>query len=249
YSLVGEIAQGDHPRQGQLVHLLYPHQDLLYVQESDLFWIPEGIPAPRASLASNLETALNAVWDAQVMPGDRILVVGFGLIGSLVARLLSLMPATELKVLELDADRQATAMNMGFEVSANLTPAERESFDGAFHSSVSSSGLQSALDAVGKEGKVVELSWYGEKIVNLGLGGRFHSQRKQIISSQVSRLPLTHQARWDFLRRKEAVFRLLTNPLFDQHLGEEVPFSQAPKLYDQLRRNQARALSYWLNYT
>ncbi len=248
YSLVGEIAQDKHPHKGQLVHLLHPHQDLLYAKESDLYWVPSGIPASRASLASNLETALNAVWDAQVMPGDRVLVVGFGLIGSLVARLLSLMPATELRVVELDVDRQAMAREMGFDVSTSLLQNEQESFDCAFHSSVSSAGLQSAIDAVGREGKVVELSWYGEKNINLNLGGRFHSQRKRIISSQVSRLPETHQARWDFSRRKEVVFRLLANPLFDQHLGKEIPFPQAPDLFDQLRKNEARALSYWISY-
>jgi len=99
YSLVGQIESlGEH--QGKLVHLLHPHQDLLTIDNQIISYIPTEIPAKRAALASNIETALNAIWDSGVSVGDKVVVCGFGMIGGLVARLLSLLPAVEVVVLE-----------------------------------------------------------------------------------------------------------------------------------------------------
>jgi len=248
YSLVGKVVAPDHALHGRWVHLLHPHQEVAWASAAELFPLPDDVPPLRATLASNVETALNATWDAQVMPGDRVLVVGFGLIGSLVARVLSLLPAVELWVVDKDPLRRDLAQNMGFRTLAPGQVAELPPVDVALHSSVSAAGLQTALDAVGQEGKVVELSWYGTRSVNLQLGGRFHSQRKQLISSQVSRLPASHQARWDFGRRKEAVFRLLAHEAFDAHIGEVLAFAQAPRLFEDIRSGAAQALGYALRY-
>ena len=233
YSLVGKVSS-EGPLKDKMVHLLYPHQNCCTVNTADLFVIPNGIPPKRATLASNVETALTAIWDSQVSIGDRVLVVGFGMIGALVARLLSFLPAIKLGIVEKNPARQQLAKQMGFQI---WEPAEHDlPFDLAFHSSASAAGLQTAIDAVGLESKIIELSWYGEKISPLVLGGSFHQQRKQIISSQVSRLPSSYQARWDFKRRKETVFELLKNPTFDQHVTHEVPFDESPMFFEQLRK-------------
>ena len=200
YSLVGEIiSKGSF--KGQLVHLLHPHQDLLFIDNQQISIIPKVIPAKRAALASNMETALNAVWDSGVSFGDKVAVCGFGMIGGLVARLLSMMPAVELIVLEKNAFRAAQAKKMGFPTN----PSKLESFDISFHTSGTSDGMQTCINAVGMEGKIVELSWYGTKSVNLQLGGDFHYHRKQIISSQVGHIPFSKTARWDYARRKKVV--------------------------------------------
>ena len=231
YSLVGEvISEGN--LKGQLVHLLHPHQDYLIADNPQISLVPNEIPAKRATLASNMETALNAIWDSGVSIGDKVVVCGFGMIGGLVARLLSLMPAVEVVVLEKNTYRIAQAAKMGFRVN----PSTLANFDYSFHTSGSSAGLQACIAAVGMEGKIIELSWYGTKSVQLQLGADFHYHRKQIISSQVGHVPFSKNARWDYQRRKAVVWKLLKNPIFDTHITQEVSFADSPAFFDDLRQ-------------
>ncbi|MFK7979418.1 MAG: zinc-binding alcohol dehydrogenase [Saprospiraceae bacterium] len=231
YSLVGKVVS-EGIFMGQLVHLLHPHQAALVTDSADVSLVPPNIPAKRAALASNMETALNAIWDSGVSIGDKVVVCGFGMIGGLVARLLSLMPAVEVVVLEKNAYRIQQATNMGFLVN----PTDLSNFDYSFHTSGSSKGLQACIEAVGMEGKIIELSWYGTKSVQLQLGADFHYHRKQIISSQVGHVPFTKNARWDYVRRKAVVWKLLKNPVFDAHITDEVPFGESPAFFAALRQ-------------
>lgn len=244
YSLVGEVQEGPEEILGKKVHLLHPHQDFCRVEAHELTVLPDEVPPVRATLASNMETALNAVWDSGVSVGDRVLVVGFGVIGSLTARLLNSIAGVEVCVYDLDLKRSELARQMGFHSVDRM----RYDFDLAFHCSSSSEGLQSCVDHVGFEGRVVELSWYGEQSVMLQLGGSFHQQRKQIISSQVSSIPTHHRARWDYARRKALVMELLKNPDYDQHLGETVEFGKVPALFDDIRKGSLSALSWVIAY-
>ena len=245
YSLVGEVASPDHPWYGRLVHLMHPHQGHVLAKATDMTLLPDDLPARRATLASNLETAVNAVWDAKVSVGDRVLVVGFGMIGALVSRLLSWIPAVELLVAEQNPKRRELARRMGFDP---LSTPQAGYFDQAFHTSSSAAGLQTCIDAVGMEGTVVELSWFGNQAVQLQLGGGFHYQRKKIISSQVSHIPGDRQQRWDYRRRKEVVLQLLQNAAFDEHITDEIALQDAPTFFDQLRNGTADGLGYCINY-
>lgn len=227
YSLVGTLENG------KRAHLLHPHQDTCLVAEEALFYVPEGVPAKRAALASNLETALNAIWDGNVQTGDAVLVVGFGLVGSLIARLVSMIPATRLLVADVDPAKLKLARDMGF---AAKHPSEvEEVFDMAYHTSATGAGLQLAVDRTGFEGKIVELSWYGNRSTVLELGSSFHIERKQIISSQVSNLSAERRSRWGYKRRKQVVFRLLEDAVFDEHITEVVPFAALPDFFNALR--------------
>ena len=211
YSLVGRVVEGPPELEGRRVHLLHPHQRAAVVRVEDVSVVPEGISGAAATLASNMETAVTAVWDSEVTLGDRALVVGFGIIGALVARVLAGMTGVEVLVAEIDAEKRALAASMGLEAVAPEEVAAG-SVDVALHASASSEGLQTAIDAVGLEGRVVELSWYGEAVTEVRLGGAFHHQRKQLVCSQVSRIPTRRAARWDHRRRKALVFRLLREP-------------------------------------
>ncbi len=244
YSLVGEVIEGPTDLLGKQVHLLHPHQDICRVKVNELTVIPSEIPARRATLASNMETALNAVWDSGVSIGDRVLLVGFGIIGSLTARLLQAIPGVELAIYDTHPGRSALAKSMGFTLVESF-----QAYDMAFHCSGSGGGLQTCIDQVGKEGKVIELSWYGEQAVNIHLGSSFHYQRKQIISSQVSQIPAKKQARWDYQRRKQVVMELLKNTLFDQHIGASIPFDQTPDLFDKIRKGELSELSWLIEYS
>lgn len=235
YSLVGVVDKGGAHLSGAVVHLLHPHQDICCVNAADVFPVPEGIPARRAVLASNLETAVTAIWDARPALGERVLIVGFGCIGALIGQLLRGMPGIDLQIVERDEARNHLAAKLGYRTAIS---AGGEEFDVAFHASGSAAGLQEAIDRVGMEGRIVEVSWYGTAEIPLRLGGTFHSQRKTIIASQVSHLPAFQTARWNLMRRRQLVFSLLRDPAFDLLLDEPIPFDRLADFFNCSPINQ-----------
>jgi threonine dehydrogenase-like Zn-dependent dehydrogenase len=240
YSLVGRCLEGPRELLGQRVHVMHPHQDRCVVDARNVFVVPADLPARRATLASNLETAVNAIWDSPAQVGERAVVVGFGIVGSLVARVFSMIPGSEVLVVETDAGKREMAKACGFRAAESASAGQ---FDLAFECSGSGGGLQEAIDAPGREGRTVLVSWYGTEEARLRLGGAFHYQRKRIISSQVSTLPAAMQARWDFVRRKELVFRLLRADVFDQHITHEVQFEALPEFFHSLCDSGYQGLS------
>ena len=212
---------------------MHPHQDYCLAQLDDLYFIPDSIPPSRATLASNMETVVTAIWDAPVQLGDRVLLVGFGGIGSLLAQVLSLIAGVELIIVDKALSQVEIARTYNFETQ-EFMEVVAGSFDLAFNTSGSQEGLQLAIDAVGFEGRVVDLSWYGDRSVSLSLGESFHSMRKQIISSQVSSIPANRQNCWTYKRRKALVFKLLENPLFDRHITHIIPFAKTPDFFKKL---------------
>lgn len=245
YSLTGVIDLPGHQAHGQLVHLLHPHQTVAWVHPEDVFPIPEGIPARRATLASNLETAITATWDGGVGIGDRVLVVGFGLIGSLVAEVIKRIPGTTVFVAETRKDRLEIAMSYGF------APYQGQPgiCDVAFHTSTNQAGLQAAIHSVGTEGEIIELSWYGDREIQVQLGGTFHSQRKSIRSSQVSQISPQRSPRWDYRRRKEVVFNLLKDSAFDRYLTHSVHFEDLPEFFQALREKAPEGIGWTVDYS
>lgn len=246
YSLVGKITEGPEDSIGSVVHVLHPHQDQCIVRTEHTFPIPPQVPPSRATLASNLETAVNAIWDSEVTIGEHALIIGFGAVGSLVARLLSFMSGIKLEIVDANPSKIALAEKMGFKacdpgsVSGN--------FDLAFHASRSSDGLQLAVDRVGFEGRIIELSWYGTNKISLSLGGTFHSQRKAILSSQVATPSRRQRSRWDHARRRSLVFELLERSEFDSHITHSVPFGGLPDIYNKLKAHPTEGLSYLVKY-
>lgn len=237
YSLVGRLDDG------RLAHVMHPHQTSCNVRGADVRIVPGDVPPERATLAANLETAVNALWDAELSFGERALVIGFGTVGSLIARLLSRMNAA-FDVLDADPAKLDLARKMGF--SAIAAPAGE--YDVAIGASGNAAEVQLALDAVGVEGRVVEVSWLGSQEARIDLGGSFHSGRKRIASSQVSRIPPRLQGRWNYARRMELVFSLLHDPAFDAHLTSAVAFEELPRFYEQLCAGRAGGLSVVVRY-
>ncbi|MEQ8702446.1 MAG: zinc-binding alcohol dehydrogenase [Phaeodactylibacter sp.] len=243
YSWVGKVDAPGHELHQQLVHTLWPHQTELKAPAEGLFPLPDAVPPLRATLASNMETVVNAIWDSGISLGDRALVVGFGMIGGLLSRTLSRMPGVQVQLAETHAQRQAQLAEMGFE---NW---DGQPVDVAFHTTANGAGLQQAVDAVGTEGKIMELSWYGEREATVRLGGDFHYGRKQIISSQVANLPSDRRARWDFHRRKALVMDLLKDPAYDAHITQVLPFEEAPAFFEQLRSGAMPPLGTAFDYS
>lgn len=245
YSLVGRVVQGEADLVDRLVYVMHPHQHRCMVRCEDTAPIPESLPPHRAILAAGLETALNGVWDSGVTVGERALVAGFGLIGSLTARLLSMIPGVKVTVTDFDPEKISLAQRMWFDA---CRPCDVDDFDLAFNASASGEGLQTAIDHVGYQGRVIELSWYGALEVKLQLGGSFHSGRKSILSSQVSHIPDRLHSRWDRRRRLDLVFSLLAKPEFDNHITHEIRFDDLPEWFNRIGAEPLPGLAYLVNY-
>ncbi|MEX2528098.1 MAG: zinc-binding alcohol dehydrogenase [Gemmatimonadota bacterium] len=228
--------------EGQVVFSLHPHQEQFWAPPESLTPLPGDLPPDRAILAANMETALNAVWDGAPGPGDRIVVVGGGVVGLLVARLCRDLPGADVTVVDVNPLRKpvAQALGVGFVlVDAGDTedgPSRRretgvDSASGAdvvFHASGNARGLVRALSVAGDEATVVEVSWYGARSVPLPLGEAFHSRRLTLRSSQVGRIPPTRVPRWSHARRMAVALELLQDPQLDLFITGESTLEELP---------------------
>jgi threonine dehydrogenase-like Zn-dependent dehydrogenase len=247
YSLVGRVLKGPAQYKGKTVHLMHPHQDKSWVNASSVYAIPPEIPAQRAVLASQVETAVNAIWDSRISLGDTILVAGFGLVGAIIALLASAIPGVKVVILEKNEYRKAIAREMCFHVLDRMED-NNDLFDLAIHTTGDEKALQYCIDHIGRESQVTEVSFYGKKSVNLALGGTFHTGRKRIVASQVSQIPSHMLSRWNLERRKDLVFNILKDKRFDLLTGNIVPFEHAADLFNQIRYGLINDISVIFQY-
>lgn len=246
YISVGRIAGGDALEHGQPVFCLYPHQSRYRVPASAVHRLPAQVPAERAVLAAQLETAINALWDATPRLGDRISVIGAGTLGCLCAWLASRIPGCEVELVDTNPRRAWIAAALGLAFAA---PAEaRTEADLVIHASGSAAGLTSALGVAGDEARLVELSWFGTAPVALPLGGAFHARRLTLRSSQVGRLPLKQCARWDHRRRMQLALSLLADPVLDNLITGEDGFDALPQVMATLATAPGDTLMHRIRY-
>ncbi len=227
YINVGRVLEGPPDLQGRMVFTLFPHQTHFVVDRSAVSLVPGHIPASRAILAAGMETAINALWDAEAKVGDRIVVVGAGVIGSLCAYLAAKLPGTRVQLVDSNPERASLAASLGCEFARPEDMAGDA--DLVFHASGSSTGLASALSAAGPEATIVELSWYGNAQVTLPLGEAFHSRRLQLRSSQVGGIPASQRARWDYSRRLGLALELLADEGLETLISGESDFADLPE--------------------
>jgi threonine dehydrogenase-like Zn-dependent dehydrogenase len=226
YASVGVVEDGPAQLRGRAAFCLYPHQTRYVVPADALHLLPENVPAARAVLAANLETAINGLWDAAPRVGDRIGVVGAGTVGCLVAWLAARMPGCRVQLIDVNPARERVATALGAPFSL---PAEAAGdLDLVIHASGAPDGLATALRLAGDEATVVELSWFGDREVALPLGGAFHARRLTLRSSQVGTLPPAQRPRWTHRRRLELALTLLADPVLDVLISGESPFAALP---------------------
>lgn len=247
YAAVGEVVAGPDALLGRTVFCLHPHQNLFRVPAGAVTVLPDGLPAPRAVLAANMETALNALWDANPAPGMRCLVVGAGLVGWLVTALLSCRKDLDVHLTDISPETGVNADDFRVTfVSPEDVPAQ--SFDLAIHTSASSSGLQTALDALAFEGRVLDLSWYGDTPVTVSLGGNFHANRLSIQSSQVGHIAPRRRAAYSYRRRMERALGALQDPRLDALITEEIRFRDVPDAMSRLLAHDATGIATRIAY-
>ncbi len=244
YSVIGEVIEGETNLLGKRVHIMHPHQDIFNAKIDDLTEMPEAISPEIASIASNMETAINAIWDAGVELGDKVLIIGYGVIGALITEILQKSIGIEVKVLEQKEDRASVAIERGISIWEKTG----EKFDVVFNTSSNENMLQKALEWTAFEGKVVELSWYGTKTVRLQLGADFHYGRKKIIASQVSNIPERKQPKWNYKKRKRLVFQLLSELDLTHMISNQILFTDSLDFYDRLRKGEENCLSTLIIY-
>jgi threonine dehydrogenase-like Zn-dependent dehydrogenase len=226
YATVACVEDGPPSLRGRTVFALHPHQSRFTLPASAVVEVPDSVPALRAVLAANMETALNAVWDAAAGPADRIAVVGAGVVGCLCAWLCGRIPGTQTTLIDVDPARASIARALGVQFAS--PDASPEACDLVMHASGSASGLATALRLAGDEATVLELSWYGAGEVAVPLGESFHSRRLRLVSSQVGSVAPSHRPRWTHRRRLGAALALLADPALDALLAEPIDFHALP---------------------
>jgi threonine dehydrogenase-like Zn-dependent dehydrogenase len=246
YSAVGTVGNGPSALKGRTVFALHPHQTRFVIGDAAVVPVPDTVPPKRAVLTANLETALNVLWDGEAKAGQKIAVVGGGLVGLLVAGLAAKPTGAKVTLIDKDPARAELAKKMG--AGFALPDAAPSGFELVIHTSATEAGLTLALDIAGFEAIVVEASWYGDKRVSVPLGGAFHSQRLRLISSQVGSVAPSHRARFTHRQRMEEALRLLADDRFNALLGEEVPFEELPQHLPRLLAPDAKGVGALVRY-
>ncbi len=247
YCTVGQVLEGPAHLRGRDVFVLHPHQDRFVVAAEDVALVPDGVPARRATLAASMETALNALWDSGAGAGDRIVVVGAGLIGLLITFLAAGLPGAEVTAVDPDAARGDLARAFGArfaQATDDVAPA-----DVVFHTSASAAGLTDALACCDIEANLVEVSWYGDKTVSVSLGGSFHAKRLRLMSSQVGAIPPARAPRWTHQRRLAKALDLLADPRLDALITEEVAFSDLPDALERILGDDPSGVATVVRYS
>lgn len=227
YCAVGRVTEG--ALAGQDVFALHPHQTWFRMPQSMLTPLPDGLPPDRAVLGANMETALNVLWDSGAGAGDRIAVIGAGVIGALVGYLATRLPGAEVTLIDVNPDRAALAQALGCGFAA--PDAAPSACDVVIHATATAQGLALALDCAGQNATVVEASWHGAGDTPVPLGGAFHSRRLRLISSQVGHLPPDRAPRWTHARRMAKALELLRDPALDALISGQTAFDDLPAQY------------------
>ncbi|GAA5152790.1 zinc-binding alcohol dehydrogenase [Pseudonocardia eucalypti] len=240
YLNVGVVEHGPPELLGRAVFCLYPHQTRYVVPAASVTPVPEDVPAARAVLAGTVETAVNALWDAAPLVGDRIAVVGGGMVGCCVAAVLGRFPGVRVELVDVDPGRAAVAEALG----VGFAPPEGAAgeCDLVVHASATEAGLARSLELLADEGEVIELSWYGDRPVRIPLGEAFHSRRLSVRASQVGMVAPARRSRRTYGDRLALALRLLADPVFDALITDECPFDDLPRLLPRLASGEQPAL-------
>ena len=246
YASVGVVEAGPRELLNQPVFCLFPHQSAYVVAALSVLPIPASVAPERAVLAANLETAVNAVWDAAPRLGDRVTVVGGGVLGCLCAYLLARQIGVAVELVDIQPERAAVAQALGAHFALPDT-AERER-DLVIHASATEAGLRTSLELAAADSMVLELSWFGDAEVRLPLGGAFHQKRLALRSSQVGTVSPSARRRFDYRARLALALELCKDPLLGVLIDGESPFETLPTLMPRLAAPGSVALCHRLRY-
>ena len=212
---------------GARVFVLHPHQDICNAPAALCIPVPNEVPTHRAVLAANMETALNIVWDAVPLIGERMMVIGAGVVGLLSAALLARLPGAVVTLVDIDPARAPLARHFGCRFALpDAAPGEQELI---LHASGTAAGLRLALERAAFEARIVEASWFADSQPALPLGEAFHQRRLRLISSQVGSVAATMRGRRTHAQRLITALALLADDRFDTCLEPPTAFEDLPQ--------------------
>jgi threonine dehydrogenase-like Zn-dependent dehydrogenase len=240
------VEEGPTHLRGCRVFCLYPHQDRYVVPASALTRVPDDVPSDRAVLAGTVETGINALWDAGPRIGDRVAVVGAGMVGGVVAALLRTFPLDRLQLVDVNAARSTLAAALGVELAHPDNAAGDN--DLVFHCSANESGLARSLQLLGDEAELIELSWYGTAQPRVPLGAAFHSKRLTIRASQVGAVAAARRPRRTTSDRLGLAMRMLEDPVFDVFITGHAPFGSLPQTMESIFSDSTETLCHVIDY-
>lgn len=246
YISVGVVEAGPADWHGREVFCLFPHQTRYNVPLVAAHPIPRGVPAQRAVLAANLETAVNALWDAGLRRGSRLAVIGAGTLGCLCAWLARRHYDADVELIDIDPARASVAESLG--VAFALPADARSDVPLILHTSTTQAGLLTAIELAGFEALILELSWFGDAQLRLPLGGAFHSRRLTLKASQVGHVAPAMRGHATRHSRLRTALRLLTDPILDVLIDSESTFDELPNVLAELASGQRRAICHRINY-
>jgi hypothetical protein len=246
YLNVGVVEQGPAELVGRIVFALYPHQSAFVVPSGAVAVVPDDVPARRAVLAGAVETAVNILWDAAPLVGDRITVVGAGMIGCAVARLARGIPGVEVAIVDIDGAKAEVCdrLDVAYARPADAPPDR----DLVIDTSGSDEGLQLAIDTAAVEGEIVEASWFGDRTATVRLGGAFHSRRLTIRSSQVGMVAPRRRGTRATNDRLGLALRLLRDPAFDHLLTGESSWRDLPDVMAAIAAGSLPGLCHTIDW-
>ena len=210
YINIGQIIDGPKSLTGKKIFTLFPHQTVFEISINNINFI-KNKNEKKYLLTANMETAVNIFWDSQAKKNDRILIVGLGSVGLLTAYFFKLQGYKNLYVSDINLSKKSIAkkLNLNF-----IHYDKINHLDCIINTTSNYDVLNNAFTKLNLDGKIIEASWYGEKVAKLNLGNEFHSKRLKLISSQVSNIPLHMQKKHNYKSR----LKLAINALNDNKL-------------------------------
>ena len=262
YACAGKVVEVgtkvDKSWRDKLVFAFQPHTSHFISKPESLFSIPSSLSPETACFLPNMETAVNLVQDGAPIFGERVLVLGQGIIGLLTASLLNKFPLEALVTADCYELRRKASLNLkvndaldpNSESFQNDTSAyTQKKFDLTFELSGNPAALNDALALTSFSGRIVIGSWYGEKRAEIDLGGAFHRSRIKLISSQVSTIAPELSGRWDKARRFEVAWQALEMIKPEKWITHRFSIDQAEKAYRLLDENPQETIQILVTYS
>lgn len=240
---------------GKRVFAFAPHASHFLCDPGGLIPIPDEVSFEDAAFLANMETAVNLAQDGQPLVGERVVVLGQGVLGLLLTGLLLRFPLSKLICVDSIVARRERAQALGAsevfapeQVIAIAGAVGEQGADLIFELSGVPQALNLAIDLSGYGSRIIIGSWYGSKSTAIALGGKAHRNRLNISSSQVSTIAPALSARWNKARRFDVAWQMLMALRPSQWVTNRCHIDEASMLYKQLHKTPEAITQALLTY-